>query len=81
MGQLYNVGLFGCEINKWEETRPTSVVARDENGRERSGKPYNHFRYHIFYAGTGTGTGMPVGKMKSGLRDSENDTFRSVTCR
>ena len=26
MGQLYNVGLFGCEINKGEETRPTSVV-------------------------------------------------------
>ena len=25
-GQLYNVGLFGCAINKGEETRPTSVV-------------------------------------------------------
>ena len=57
----------------------TLVALRDESDRERSGKSSNHFRYCIFY--TGTGTGKAVGKTKSELRDAGNDTIRSEICR
>ena len=30
-----------------------ATASRDENGRERSGKPFNHSRNHIFFVGNG----------------------------
>jgi hypothetical protein len=56
-------------------------AGRDESGRERSGKHFNHFRFQILYSGTGAGTGTPVGKTKSDIRDVGNGTIQSGICR
>ena len=58
-----------------------ALAARDENGREQSGKPLNHSRNHIFWSGTETVTGKPDGKTKSILLDIGNGIFRSETYR
>ena len=39
---------------KQTNTRNLSIY-RDENGRERAGKPSNHSRHHIFLTGIGNG--------------------------
>ena len=54
-----------------------AVESRDENGRERSGKPFNHYRNHIFLSGMETGTGTPDGNTKPILRDIGNGIIRS----
>ena len=54
---------------------------RDENSRERSGKPLNRFRNCIFLSGTETGTGKSDGKTKLVLRDIGNGINWSGACR
>ena len=54
-----------------------ATASRDENGRERSGKPFNHSRNHIFLSGTEKGTGTPDGNTKPILRDIGNGIIRS----
>ena len=56
-------------------------MSRDENGRERSGKPLNRSRNCIFLSGTETGTEKSDGKTKSVLRDIGNGINRSGACR
>jgi len=54
---------------------------RDENGRDRSGKLPNHFRFYIFIRERKRKRKSSVGKTKSVIRDIENGTIRSETCR
>ena len=56
-------------------------VDKDENGRERLGKPLNRSRNCIFWLGTKTGTEKSDGKTKSVLRDIGNGINRSGACR
>ena len=56
-------------------------ISRDENGRERSGKLFNHSRNCIFWSGTEAGTKKSDGKTKSVLRDIGNGINRSGACR
>ena len=65
----------------WSATTAKVVKISVENGRERSGKCLNHFRSHIFWPGTGTGTGRPDGKTNPVLRDIGNRIFQTGTCR
>ena len=64
------------------------LLSRDENGRERSGKPLNHSRNCIFWSETDARTRKSDartrksdGKTKSVLRDIGNGINRSGACR
>ena len=60
---------------------PPHAEPRDENGRDRSGKDSNHFRFHILIRKRERERELSVGKTKAVMRDIGNGSIRSEACR
>jgi hypothetical protein len=57
-----------------EVRSPAVVVARDENGRKRTEKPYFYSRFYIFLAKTGSGSENAGSKTESEYTDIRKRT-------